>query len=87
MSLPPLARAITKLCSFSLFSQMFREHDVEQFEDDLLEFIRLDLSISASGSGTDLATWRQAAANVLHRGYTNSITLPKSRIATHDAHD
>ena len=40
-----------------------REHDVEQFEDDPLEFIRLDLSISASG--TDLATRRQAAADVL----------------------
>ena len=40
-----------------------REHDIEQFEDDPLEFIRLDLSISASG--TDLATRRQAAADVL----------------------
>ncbi|KAF4612796.1 hypothetical protein D9613_011749 [Agrocybe pediades] len=40
-----------------------REHDVEQFEDDPLEFIRLDLSLSATG--TDLATRRQAAADVL----------------------
>lgn len=40
-----------------------REHDIEQFEDDPLEFIRLDLSVSASG--TDLATRRQAAADVL----------------------
>lgn len=40
-----------------------RDHDVEQFEDDPLEFIRLDLSLSASG--TDLATRRQAAADVL----------------------
>jgi exportin-2 (importin alpha re-exporter) len=40
-----------------------REHDIEQFEDDPLEFIRLDLSISTSG--TDLATRRQAAADVL----------------------
>lgn len=38
-----------------------REHDVEQFEDDPLEFIRLDLSISS----TDLVTRRQAAADVL----------------------
>ena len=40
-----------------------REHDLEQFDDDPLEFIRLDLSISTSG--TDLATRRQAAADVL----------------------
>ncbi|KAF9463182.1 CAS/CSE protein [Collybia nuda] len=40
-----------------------REHDIEQFEDDPLEFIRLDLSLSSTG--TDLATRRQAAADVL----------------------
>ncbi|KAG5652934.1 hypothetical protein H0H81_003010 [Sphagnurus paluster] len=40
-----------------------REHDVEQFEDDPLEFIRLDLSLSSAG--TDGATRRQAAADVL----------------------
>ncbi|KAF8188046.1 importin alpha re-exporter [Pholiota molesta] len=40
-----------------------REHDVEQFEDDPLEFIRLDLAVSVTG--TDLATRRQAAADVL----------------------
>jgi len=36
---------------------------MEQFEDDPLEFIRLDLSLSSAG--TDLATRRQAAADVL----------------------
>jgi exportin-2 (importin alpha re-exporter) len=41
-----------------------REHDVEQFEDDPLEFIRQDLSISSAG-GVDLSTRRQAAADVL----------------------
>ncbi|TFK20990.1 importin alpha re-exporter [Coprinopsis marcescibilis] len=40
-----------------------REHDVEQFEDDPLEFIRLDLALSATG--TDLSTRRHAAADVL----------------------
>lgn len=40
-----------------------REHDVEQFEDDPLEFIRLDLAHSSTGS--DLSTRRQAAADVL----------------------
>ncbi|KAJ7594086.1 CAS/CSE protein [Mycena floridula] len=39
-----------------------REHDIEQFEDDPLEFIRLDLSLSSTG---DLATRRHAAADVL----------------------
>jgi exportin-2 (importin alpha re-exporter) len=39
------------------------EHDMEQFEDDPLEFIRLDLSLSSAG--TDLATRQQAAADVL----------------------
>jgi exportin-2 (importin alpha re-exporter) len=36
---------------------------MEQFEDDPLEFIRLDLSLSSAG--TDLATRQQAAADVL----------------------
>jgi exportin-2 (importin alpha re-exporter) len=40
-----------------------RDHDIEQFEDDPLEFIRLDLTLSSVG--TDLATRRQAAADVL----------------------
>ena len=40
-----------------------REHDIEQFEDDPLDFIRVDLAVSATG--TDLATRRQAAADVL----------------------
>ncbi|THV04546.1 importin alpha re-exporter [Dendrothele bispora CBS 962.96] len=55
-----------------------REHDVEQFEDDPLEFIRLDLAVSTVG--TDAATRRQAAADVLqalvgsgHEGETTSI--------------
>ncbi|KIY62475.1 importin alpha re-exporter [Cylindrobasidium torrendii FP15055 ss-10] len=38
-----------------------RECDIEQFEDDPLEFIRLDLSITSS----DMATRRHAAADVL----------------------
>lgn len=40
-----------------------REHEIEQFEDDPLEYIRLDLSLSVTGA--DLATRRQAAADVL----------------------
>ncbi|PPR06747.1 hypothetical protein CVT24_013054 [Panaeolus cyanescens] len=40
-----------------------RESDVERFEDDPLEFIRLDMAVSTAG--TDVATRRQAAADVL----------------------
>ncbi|KAF8867606.1 CAS/CSE protein [Infundibulicybe gibba] len=40
-----------------------REHDIEQFEDEPLEFIRSDLALSTTG--TDVATRRQAAADVL----------------------
>jgi exportin-2 (importin alpha re-exporter) len=40
-----------------------REHDIEQFEDDPLDFIRVDLAVSVTG--TDLATRRQAAADIL----------------------
>jgi exportin-2 (importin alpha re-exporter) len=64
MSLPGYYKTLFFLLVLS--NVTLREHDVEQFEDDPLEFIRLDLSISASGSGTDLATRRQAAADVLH---------------------
>lgn len=45
-----------------------RTHELELFEDDPLEYIRLDLSLplSASGSsGADITTRRQAAADVL----------------------
>jgi exportin-2 (importin alpha re-exporter) len=42
---------------------VLREHDIEQFEDDPLDFIRVDLAVSATG--TDLATRRQAAADIL----------------------
>ncbi|TFK71152.1 importin alpha re-exporter [Pluteus cervinus] len=41
-----------------------REHELEQFEDDPLEFIRLDLSLPGA-AGVDVMTRRQAAADVL----------------------
>ncbi|KAE9399137.1 Cse1-domain-containing protein [Gymnopus androsaceus JB14] len=40
---------------------MLREHEMEQFEDDPLEYVRLDLASAVS----DTATRRQAAADVL----------------------
>jgi len=65
----------------------FLDHDVEQFEDDPLEFIRSDLSLpttttgmasfSASGGG-DATTRRQAAANLVRAlvssGYEAQVT-------------
>ena len=47
------------------------DHDIEQFEDDPLEFIRLDLSVASTSVGTiggtssEAVTRRQAAADVL----------------------
>jgi exportin-2 (importin alpha re-exporter) len=42
------------------------EHEMEQFEDDPLEFIRLDLALPSMGMGVpEIATRRQAAADVL----------------------
>ncbi|EKM56806.1 uncharacterized protein PHACADRAFT_141741 [Phanerochaete carnosa HHB-10118-sp] len=47
-----------------------REHEIEQFEDDPLEYIRLDLSLPSASGGLglgshDAMTRRQAAADVL----------------------
>ncbi|KAI9569377.1 armadillo-type protein [Boletus coccyginus] len=47
-----------------------RTHDIEQFEDDPLEFIRLDLALPSGGGagggvGGEASTRRQAAADVL----------------------
>lgn len=45
-----------------------RTHELELFEDDPLEYIRLDLSLPLPGSGggsADITTRRQAAADVL----------------------
>jgi hypothetical protein len=63
------------------------EHDVEQFEDDPLEFIRIDLSLPLSTSGTasfsstgggDGTSRRQAAADVVRalviNGYEAQVT-------------
>ncbi|KDQ49269.1 hypothetical protein JAAARDRAFT_201016 [Jaapia argillacea MUCL 33604] len=43
-----------------------RDHEMEQFEDDPLEFIRQDLSLPSMGGGvSDATTRRQAAADVV----------------------
>ena len=46
-------------CSSAIISS---DHEVEQFEDDPLEYIRIDLSIQGTG---DTSTRRQAAADLL----------------------
>ncbi|KAH9931314.1 armadillo-type protein [Fomitopsis serialis] len=58
-----------------------REHEIEQFEDDPLEYIRLDLavpSLGGAGMSTDTLTRRQAAAEVLRAlvssGYESETT-------------
>ena len=57
------------------------EHEIEQFEDDPLEYIRLDLavpSLGGAGVSTDTLTRRQAAAEVLRAlvssGYESETT-------------
>ncbi|KAI6026014.1 CAS/CSE protein [Pisolithus marmoratus] len=45
-----------------------RDHEMEQFEDDPLEFIRLDLALPSGSGGAgsaEISTRRQAAADVL----------------------
>ncbi|KAG2131005.1 CAS/CSE protein [Suillus clintonianus] len=53
-----------------------RDHEMEQFEDEPLEFIRLDLAFG--GSASEVATRRQAAADVLQAlvssGYQSEAT-------------
>lgn len=65
---------------------VLREHDLEQFEDDPLEFIRLDLSIpSISGAGLggsagDVMTRRQAAADVLKALVSSGVEAETTKI-------
>lgn len=53
----------------SLLTPSPTEHELEQFEDDPLEYIRRDISFSSTSSSfnssTDTATRRQGAANVV----------------------
>ncbi|KAF8839712.1 Cse1-domain-containing protein [Paxillus ammoniavirescens] len=42
-----------------------RDHEMEQFEDDPLEFIRLDLALPSGSGGAEASTRRQSAADVL----------------------
>lgn len=41
------------------------DHEMEQLEDDPLEFIRLDLALPGTGASMDVTTRHHAAADVL----------------------
>ncbi|KAL4253719.1 XPO2/CSE1 family protein [Abortiporus biennis] len=63
-----------------------REHDIEQFEDDPLEYIRLDLSIPSSSAGLglgshDAVTRRQAAADVLRALVASGYETETTKVA------
>jgi exportin-2 (importin alpha re-exporter) len=47
------------------YNTLSLEHEIEQFEDDALEYVRLDLSLPSIGAGGADTTRRQAAADVL----------------------
>ena len=57
-----------------------REHEIEQFEDDPLEYIRRDISI-ASAAG-DASTRRQAAADVVRALVTAGLQTEVTEITS-----
>ncbi|EIN12120.1 importin alpha re-exporter [Punctularia strigosozonata HHB-11173 SS5] len=56
-----------------------REHEVEQFEDDPLEFIRQDLALPSLGT-SDAPTRRQAAADVVRALVASGLEAETTRI-------
>ncbi|KZT00874.1 uncharacterized protein LAESUDRAFT_731806 [Laetiporus sulphureus 93-53] len=61
-----------------------REHDIEQFEDDPLEYIRLDLavpSLGGAGVSTEAITRRQAAAEVLRSLVSSGFEADTTEVA------
>ncbi|KAH8102322.1 Cse1-domain-containing protein [Cristinia sonorae] len=64
-----------------------REHEIEQFEDDPLEYIRLDLSLPASSGGLglgshDAVTRRQAAADVIRALVSSGLDAETTEVAS-----
>lgn len=63
------------------------EHEIEQFEDDPLEYIRLDLSLPSSSGGLglgshDAVTRRQAAADVLRALVSSGLEAETTEVAS-----
>lgn len=64
----PYGVRVSQQCACPDAKLTFTEHDLEQFEDDPLEYIRLDLALPSMGGlgvSNDAVTRRQAAAEVL----------------------
>ncbi|THH29169.1 hypothetical protein EUX98_g5041 [Antrodiella citrinella] len=64
-----------------------REHEIEQFEDDPLEYIRLDLSLPSSSGGLglgshDAVTRRQAAADVVRALVSSGLEAETTEVAS-----
>ena len=62
------------------------DHEVEQFEDDPLEYIRTDLSLPAASGGLglgshDAMTRRQAAADVLKALVSSGLETQATEVA------
>ncbi|KAI0684913.1 Cse1-domain-containing protein [Cytidiella melzeri] len=65
---------------------VLREHDIEQFEDDPLEYIRTDLSLPAASGGLglgshDAMTRRQAAADLLQALVSSGLEAETTEVA------
>ncbi|OCH89837.1 Cse1-domain-containing protein [Obba rivulosa] len=61
-----------------------REHEIEQFEDDPLEYIRLDLAVASlggMGASSDAVTRRQAAAEVLRALVSSGFEAETTEVA------
>ncbi|OBZ72875.1 Importin-alpha re-exporter [Grifola frondosa] len=61
-----------------------REHDIEQFEDDPLEYIRLDLALPSMGGigiSGDAVTRRQAAADVVRALVASGLESEATEVA------
>ncbi|KAI0340315.1 Cse1-domain-containing protein [Trametopsis cervina] len=63
-----------------------REHEIEQFEDDPLEYIRTDLSLPAASGGLglgshDAMTRRQAAADLLRALVSSGLETETTEVA------
>lgn len=62
------------------------DHEIEQFEDDPLEYVRLDLSLPSSSGGLglgshDAVTRRQAAADVVRALVSTGLEVVTTEVA------
>ena len=79
-------RGMCRLRSLPFYLHMCStEHEIEQFEDDPLEYIRLDLSLPSQSGGLglshDVLTRRQAAADVLRALVSSGLEAETTEVA------